>query len=190
MVKSTQKPLDQVVHRNIRALLEVRRREEAALGPQQRIARSIGRVVSRITFVYINCGIVLFWVVYNSGFYFEPFDPYPYHILSLLLAFGAILLTSFVLLAQDHLDKLSEKRADLDVQISLLTEQELTRLIQLTDLIAQRLQVSSDQVDQLEQMKGEIEPETLLHQIEDETLNFEDESTDTKKSDRLPPKAV
>jgi uncharacterized membrane protein len=62
---------------------------------------------------------------------------------------------------------LSERRAELDLQISLLSEHEITRLIVLVDGIAERLGVTEGRDPEVEQLKKDVAPEAVLEEIEE-----------------------
>ena len=64
------------------------------------------------------------------------FDPYPFSLLTLVVSLEAILLTGFVLISQDRMTKLADRRAHLDLQVNLLAEQELTAILKVVCLIA------------------------------------------------------
>jgi uncharacterized membrane protein len=60
----------------------------------------------------------------------------------------------------------ADKRADLDLQISLLTEHELTKLATLVSDIARKLDVSTPIEGELEEVKRDVAPEAVLDAIE------------------------
>jgi len=53
----------------------------------------------------------------------------------------AIFLSTFVLISQNRMQAQANKRAELDLQISLLAEHEVTQLVTLLDAVARRLDV-------------------------------------------------
>jgi uncharacterized membrane protein len=69
----------------------------------------------------------------------KPFDPYPFTFLTLILSVLAIYMTSFVLITQKREAELESRRASLDLQVNLLSEQENTKIIELLDCIAQKV---------------------------------------------------
>lgn len=78
----------------------------------------------------------------------------------------AIFLSTFVLIAQNQMTAQSERRADLDLQISLLAEHEITRLIHIVDAIATRVGAQAGRDEQLDELKQDVRPETVLDEIE------------------------
>ncbi len=63
---------------------------------------------------------------------------------------------------------ITETRADLDLQISLLSEHEITRLLQLVSRIAEKLDIEESGAPDLAELKQDIAPEKVLDKIEEE----------------------
>jgi len=59
----------------------------------------------------------------------KPFDPFPFNLLTMVVSLEAIFLSTFVLISQNRMGVMADKRADLDLQINLLSEHEITRLL-------------------------------------------------------------
>ena len=68
----------------------------------------------------------------------RPFDPYPFTFLTLVVSLEAILLTSFVLAAQEQMTREADRRAKLDLQIDMLAEQELTAILHCVTALAEQ----------------------------------------------------
>jgi uncharacterized membrane protein len=75
------------------------------------------------------------WIAYNS-LTPRPFDPYPFTFLTMVVSLEAILLASFVLAAQNRMTREADRRAQLDLQLDMLSEQELTALLRSLDALA------------------------------------------------------
>lgn len=67
------------------------------------------------------------------------FDPFPYGLLTMVVSLEAIFLSTFVLISQNRLSEETERRADLALHIGLLTEHELTRVLQMLDVIQEKM---------------------------------------------------
>lgn len=89
-------------------------------------------------------------------------------VLAMLASVEAIFLSTFVLINQNRMSAIAEKRAHLDLQISLLTEHEITTLAALMSEIATRLGVETELHRELDQIKLDIAPEAVLDKIEAE----------------------
>jgi uncharacterized membrane protein len=82
-----------------------------------------------------------------GGFCAEAIDPPPFGWLELTLSFIALLTTTVVLIAQNRQTKLEQQRADLDLQLSLLTEQKVTKVIHLLEELRRDLPMVKDRHD-------------------------------------------
>src|SRR5690348_14814971 len=73
------------------------------------------------------------WIAINTKLLplVEPFDPFPFQLLTMIVSLEAIFLALFVLASQNRLGKQSDLRANLDLQIDLLVEREMTAVLQL-----------------------------------------------------------
>jgi uncharacterized membrane protein len=75
-------------------------------------------------------------------------------------------ISTFVLITQNRMAATAEKRAELDLQISLLAEHEITRLLSLTRDIAARLGIEESQDAELHELAKDVAPERVLDHIE------------------------
>jgi len=163
-----------VLRRNIEAMRLQREREEAEASPGQRLADRITRFTGSLGFVTAHLVMVLAWVAINLGWIaiIRPFDK-TFVILATVASVEAIFLTTFVLISQNRVSAIADKRAALDLQINLLAEYEITQLVRLTRKLAEKLGVDDVADPQLEEVVREIEPEVVLEEIEaqDEALH-------------------
>jgi uncharacterized membrane protein len=158
--------LSATLERNISALVRRRMQDAQNAGVQDRIADVITRFAGSMVFVYLH--LVLFggWIVINLGWL--PIPPWDRSmvILAMVASVEAIFISTFVLISQNRMAAADDKRADLNLQISLLAEHETTKLIAMVSAIAERLEVTTAMDDEIRDLKQDVEPETLLDQIE------------------------
>jgi uncharacterized membrane protein len=158
--------LTQVVERNIRALVERRRKEMRRRTPPQRLAWAVTTFAGSLQFVCIHAAVVACWVAINLGWTpLQAFDP-TFVVLATVASVEAIFLTSFVLIAQNQMQADADRRADLDLQVSLLAEHEITRLMSMTRRIAERLNVAFEEEPELDDLERDIAPEQVLDSLE------------------------
>ncbi|TNC71668.1 DUF1003 domain-containing protein [Rubellimicrobium roseum] len=160
--------LSSVLERNIRILAERRRQEEATASLQARAAEAITRFTGSMLFVYLHLAFFGFWIVANLGW--VPGVPRwdeSFVVLAMWASVEAIFLSTFVLISQNRMQAAADKRADLDLQISLLAEHEITRLATLVAAIAERLDVHSRADPEMEEIEENVSPEAVLDRIED-----------------------
>ena len=155
-----------VLARNIAALLAVKKEKDAARPARDRVADAISRFTGSMTFVYLHLSVFGAWIVVNLRFTpFPKFDP-SFVVLAMVASVEAIFLSTFVLITQNRLAAEADKRADLDLQISLLAEHEITRLVTLVAAIGRKLGVSEADDPTLEPLKKDVAPEQVLEQID------------------------
>ena len=161
-----------VLDRNIDALLRRRQRQDAAKNRAERFADVVTRFAGSMRFVYIHLVAYSIWILINLKWApsWLRFDP-SLVILAMAASVEAIFLSTFILITQNRMQAIAEKRADLDLQISLLTEHELTRLITLVKAVAERLEVSQSQDPELRELEKDVHPETVLDRIETAEAN-------------------
>jgi uncharacterized membrane protein len=118
-------------------------------------------------FVYIHLVLFGLWILINLGWLpaVPKFDP-SFVVLAMLASVEAIFLSTFVLISQNRMAALADKRADLDLQISLLAEHEITRLISLVTAIAQRLELDAAQNPELAELSQDVAPEKVMEKME------------------------
>jgi uncharacterized membrane protein len=162
-----------VVDKNIRALLSRRNQEERSKRLQDRIADAISRFTGSMTFVYIHLIVFGLWIIINLGWTSLPaFDP-TFVILAMFASVEAIFLSTFVLITQNRMAAQADRRADLDLHISLLAEHEVTRLITLVSAIAQRMGIEpAVNKPELAELEKDVDPEKVLERIEQTESDF------------------
>jgi uncharacterized membrane protein len=159
--------VNKAIERYIRTIVHMRLKDARQRTPEQRLADVITSFSGRMAFVYFHIVWFAVWILLNSGlFTIEPFDPFPYGLLTMIVSLEAIFLSTFVLISQNRMAELSEQRADLDLHIDLLTEYELTRVLQMLDAIQDKLGISNDEDPELADLEMETQPEEVLEEIE------------------------
>lgn len=159
--------LASALERNIDALADRRRQEAAGASFQERLAEAITRFAGSMAFVYVHAALVIAWIAVNIGATpLRPFDS-SFVILATVASVEAIFLSTFILISQNRSAAAADRRADLDLQIGLLAEHEVTRLIQLTTQIARQLGIPEAQNPELKELERSVAPEAVLERIEE-----------------------
>lgn len=158
--------LSNVIERNIRTIIHLRLKAAHERGLQDRIADAITSFSGRMIFAYVHIVWFGVWILLNTGSLgVLPFDPFPYGLLTMIVSLEAIFLSTFVLISQNRLSREAEHRADLDMHIGLLTEHELTRVLQMLDAIQDKLGIENDEDSELADLEMETKPEDVLAEI-------------------------
>jgi uncharacterized membrane protein len=161
--------LSSVLHRNIEALRRRRERDVKQADWQARLAERITRFSGSMVFVYCHLAALTIWIAWNVGLIpgLKPFDP-SFVILATEASVEAIFLSTFILISQNRAAAAADRRDDLDLQINLLAEHEITKLLQLTAAIADRLGVHGAKSPALAELKQDVAPEAVLDRLEED----------------------
>jgi uncharacterized membrane protein len=162
--------LANVLARTISALEERRKREQGEATAETRIADAITRFTGSMPFVYLHLALVGGWVAINLGLVpgVAKFDP-TFVILATWASVEAIFLSTFVLISQNRAAEAASARADLDLQISLLAEHEVTRVLGLVKGIAEKLAVEDAADPELPELQRDVAPEAVLDELEEKS---------------------
>lgn len=125
---------------NIRTVAELERDFESQRTRSEAIADGIAAFVGSLPFVIVHLLAFVAWVLVNSGrTLIASFDPFPFVLLTLAVSFEGVILATFVLMKQNRMGRAADRRAHLNLQIDLLAEQEVTKILQFQLLLCRKL---------------------------------------------------
>ncbi|KAA2234603.1 DUF1003 domain-containing protein [Salinarimonas soli] len=164
--------MSSVLERNIAALSRRREQEDRRATLQEKAAEAITRFTGSMLFVYLHLALFGFWILANLGW--VPGVPRwdeSFVILAMWASVEAIFLSTFVLISQNRMQAAADKRADLDLQISLLAEHEVTKLVTLVKAMADQMGVTTEIDGELPEITRNVAPEAVLDEIEAASRN-------------------
>lgn len=158
-----------LLRRNIAAMRAQRAREQAQASLGEKIAGRITDFTGSLAFVGVHALLVTLWLAVNLGWIpgVRPFDP-TFVFLATIASVEALFLSTFVLISQNRIAAVSDKRADLDLQINLLAEYEVTQLLKLTAAIAETLGLEAVLAPELENLAKQVAPESVLEELDEQ----------------------
>jgi len=129
------------VAENVEKVIRVENETSRPRSRSEAVTDAVGGFVGTMSFVVAQLGLFAAWIVVNAGKFpqlapFDPFDPFPYPLLSSITSLEAVLLTAFVLMKQNRMGMVADRRDHLDLQVNLLTEQRATQIIQMLDRLS------------------------------------------------------
>jgi uncharacterized membrane protein len=147
--------------------------EEEALQGRTAIERasdSIVKLTGSMTFLLLQILLLVLWIAVNlhriHGV--KAFDPFPFGILALVVAGESVFLTTFVLISQNRMARQSERRSHLDLQVSMLAEQELTTALQMLQKLCQHAGVEAQaDTQQVQGFSKTTDVEKLASELEE-----------------------
>lgn len=167
-------PMAGVLERNIQSLLEKRREDEKLKSLEDRIAYAITRFTGSMRFVYLHLCMYGLWIVVNLGWTPLPkFDP-TFVVLAMVASVEAIFLSTFVLISQNRMAQQEDRRAELDLQVSLLSEHEVTRLVEMVSAMAARMGIEASRDPELSELKQDVHPVDVMEKIDEEHRRSEE----------------
>jgi uncharacterized membrane protein len=116
----------------------------------ERMSDAIVKRIGSLTFLLLQVLLIVSWSALNFRLIpgLKPFDPFPFGILALIISSESVCLTIFVLISQNRLSRQTDKRSHLDLQVSMLSEQELTTALQMLQKLCAHLGVDVKSAEQ------------------------------------------
>jgi uncharacterized membrane protein len=100
--------------------------------PSEKIADHIASFTGSMVFVWIHVAWFAAWILLNvSRLGFQPFDPYPFTFLTMIVSLEAIFLSTFILMSENRQDRLGDRRARVNLQVDMIAEREVTKMMAL-----------------------------------------------------------
>ena len=110
------------------------------------------------------------WLLINSGkiLSLPPFDPYPFSLLGVIVAVEAVILSSFILMRQNRMMRRGERRDHLNLQVDLLAEKEITKLLQMVRALCGHMGLQNIMADkEIRELSQNTSIESLSQTLED-----------------------
>src|ERR1700688_3168545 len=114
--------------------------------PTERVSDVITKLVGNMGFLLAQLILISGWGLVNIHVVpgLKAFDPFPFGVLALVISSESVFLTIFVLISQGRMARQSERRSHLDLQVGMLSEQELTTILQMLQKLCQHMGVNVD----------------------------------------------
>ena len=131
-------------HQNIRTIARLEQEAIDTRSRGEKVSDVFTRFMGSMTFAVVHLIWLGTWFVVNLGAIpgIEPFDPFPFGILTLIVSTEGVFLAIFVLISQNRMGRLANQRSHLNLQISLLAEQETTKILQRLKSISDHLGIA------------------------------------------------
>ena len=149
------------------------KQEEKALerrSSSERFADGVGLFAGSLPFVLFHLILLLVWLLVNCGEIrgIRPFDPFPFSLLGMIVAMEAVILSSFILMRQNRMMRRGELRDHLNLQVDLLAEKEITKVLQMVRAICGHMGLQDIIVDkEIRELSQTTSIESLSQTLED-----------------------
>lgn len=126
-IRATTERLRRSTTRNASAAIEQK------LTPIERVTDWIAAFSGSIQFLVLHAFIFAAWIGWNVAPWVEPFDPYPFGFLTLCVSLEAIFLAVIVLLSQNRQAAKDHIRDDVEYEVNVRAELEVSHLHEKVD---------------------------------------------------------
>jgi uncharacterized membrane protein len=151
--------------KNIRDILNLERETLGKPSLLDRMADATSRIASGVAFVIGHVIWFTVWILLNTR-YGRSFDPFPFSLLTLVVSLEAIVLTGLVLRAQSRMTMQADRRAELDLQINLLAEQELTAILRVLCAVGEKSGIDVTSCDaRVEQFRSQTDVRAIAAKL-------------------------
>ena len=121
-----------------------------------------------VAFLIFNIAVFALWILINTGTLpgIAFFDPYPFNFLTMVVSLEAIVLSIIVLMTQNRQSRMEDIRDQIDTEIDVRAEEEITMLLIMLEKVAHHLQVPLEDSSELRRMKERTDLKRIREEIE------------------------
>ena len=138
----------------------------------ERLADWMTKTFGSITFLILNVTIFILWILINTNQIrgVSAFDPFPFSLLTTIVSLEAIILAIFVLISQNRNAKVDDLREETHLQINLISEREITKVMKMIAILLEREGVDLSADPELKKLLKPISEEEIERRLEKEIL--------------------
>ena len=138
----------------------------------ERMADWLTSSFGSIIFLLFNVLLFIAWILINTNQVKEiaPFDPFPFSLLTTIVSLEAIILAIFVLISQNRSAKIDDLREETHLQLNLISEREITKLMKMMALLLEKQGMDLSQDPELKKMLRPVSEEEIEKHLEKEIL--------------------
>ena len=154
--------------RNIEAISALEQQALARRSSAEKISDLIVYQGGRMWAIILHVAWFTIWIAWNSGRIpgLRPFDPFPFMGLTTIVSIEAIFLSLFILVSQNRASRRADERAQLDLQVNLLSEREATKMLQLLQALCAHHGLLEAEDAEVTELARETEPASIAHELE------------------------
>jgi uncharacterized membrane protein len=134
-----------------------------------KVALFITGAFGSIRFLGMCINLFIVWIAWNLNLlpFLKPFDPYPFQMLTMIVSIFAIILSVSVLISQNREGKKNTIRQQVDFEVNVRAESEITKMLTMLHEIQKHLGIHSRVDSELEEMKSETDIKEIHHKLDD-----------------------
>lgn len=153
-------------------LLSIKAKADSNRTMTERLADWMTAYFGSMKFLLLNFFLFTFWIIINTNQvkYISAFDPYPFNLLTNIVSLEAIFLAIFVLISQNRSSKVDDIREEINLQIDLIEEKEITKIMKMLAILLERQGVDISLDSELRKLVKPISEEEIKRKLEKEIL--------------------
>lgn len=138
----------------------------------QKMADFLTTTFGNIWFLILNAIAFIGWILWNTGLIpgISPFDPYPFGLLTTIVSLEAIILAIAVLISQNRSAQVEDLREEVDLQVDIITEKEITKVAQMMVMLLEKNGINIKKDKELEETLHPTDFETIEKELESQVL--------------------
>jgi uncharacterized membrane protein len=145
--------------------------EKGNVGWHLKFLEQISEAIGSTPFLCAAVCFVTLWVgvnLYARQLHLITFDAAPFPLLQGVVGLAGLIVTIIVLIKQNLLGKMEKRRAHVEFQVNLLTEQKVTKLINLIEELRRDLPMNKDRIDpESEAYQLPTDPKSVLQALDE-----------------------
>jgi uncharacterized membrane protein len=159
-------------------------RQDERRSTAEKFADFVTEAFGSVGFLIINTIWFVIWIVINLGMIpaIPVFDPFPFGLLTMIVSLEAIALAIIVLISQNRSSKIADLREEVDLQIDMLTEREITKLLQIVCDIAEKQGIDLGADKELQSMLEPTSMSKIEHALEKQVLGSSSHHRESRES--------
>jgi uncharacterized membrane protein len=178
----------------VRSIAELHAEHDRQASLYQRTIERLIHQLGQPAAVVVIAGVVILWVGSNVALrhmHAAAFDPAPFGYLQGMISTGALIMTVLILTSQRHENRLAEHRAQLTLQLAMISEQKIAKLIELVERQRFDNPQMANRVDrEAEAMAQPADPAAIfqaVHETHGKMIEDDQASSAEKASPAKPP---
>lgn len=138
----------------------------------EKVADTMTGLFGSIPFIILNALWFIVWIILNLEILegIEPFDPFPFGLLTMIVSLEAIILSISVLISQNREQMINDLREEIDLEIDLITESEVTKVMEILAKIAEKNGIDLSADPEFAEMVKPLHSEKIEHSLEKEIM--------------------
>jgi uncharacterized membrane protein len=155
---------------NVEAIAKLEHKELHRRSSGEKVSDFFVSLIGSMPFLIFHIIWFAVWFIVNLNAMpgMAAFDPFPFGILTLIVSSEGVFLAIFILISQNRMARQSDKRAHLDLQVNMLTEQEMTMMLRMQKRLCEHLGVEVDEVrDEAKRLLEETDIHRVVKNLEE-----------------------